>query len=67
MRQTGGSIAGRLFEPFVASKYDGMGPGLSISRSIIDAHDGQLIAEPSPGRGTVFRFSLPSGGAANVD
>jgi PAS domain S-box-containing protein len=58
-------IAGRLFEPFVSSKHDGMGLGLSISRSIIDAHDGQLIAEPNPGGGTVFRFTLPSGGVAN--
>ena len=60
-------IAGRLFEPFVSSKHDSMGLGLSISRSIIDAHDGQLSAEPNPGGGTVFRFTLPSGGAANDD
>jgi PAS domain S-box-containing protein len=60
-------IAGRLFEPFVSSKHDGMGLGLSISRSIIEAHDGQLTAEPNPGGGTIFRFTLPSGGAANGD
>jgi C4-dicarboxylate-specific signal transduction histidine kinase len=58
-----GDIAGRLFEPFVLSKHDGMGLGLSISRSIIEAHDGQLTAEPNPGGGTIFRFTLPSGGA----
>src|SRR6202166_2791872 len=62
-----GEIAGRLFEPFVSSKHDGMGFGLSISRSIIEAHDGRLIAEPNSGGGTVFRFTLPSGGAANGD
>jgi C4-dicarboxylate-specific signal transduction histidine kinase len=62
-----GDIAGRLFEPFVSSKHDGMGLGLSISRSIIEAHDGQLTAEPNPGGGTIFRFTLPSGGAANGD
>lgn len=62
-----GDIAGRLFEPFVSSKHDGMGLGLSISRSIIEAHDGQLKAEPNPGGGTIFRFTLPSGGAANGD
>src|SRR6202162_213582 len=62
-----GDIAGRLFEPFVSSKHDGMGLGLSISRSIIEAHDGQLTAEPNPGGGTVFRFTLPSGGAAKGD
>jgi signal transduction histidine kinase len=60
-------IAGRLFEPFVSSKHDGMGLGLSISRSIIEAHDGKLTAEPKPGGGTIFRFILPSGGAAHGD
>jgi signal transduction histidine kinase len=44
-----------------------MGLGLSISRSIIEAHDGQLIAEPNPGGGTIFRFTLPSSGAADDD
>jgi PAS domain S-box-containing protein len=62
-----GEIAGRLFEPFVSSKHDGMGLGLSISRSIIEAHDGQLTAEPNPAGGTIFRFTLPSSGAANGD
>jgi signal transduction histidine kinase len=62
-----GDIAGRLFEPFVSNKHDGMGLGLPISRSIIEAHDGQLTAEPNPGGGTIFRFTLPSGGAANGD
>ena len=58
-------IARRLFEPFVSSKHDGMGFGLSISRSIIEAHDGRLIAEPNCGGGTIFRFTLPSGGVAD--
>jgi PAS domain S-box-containing protein len=61
-----GDIAGRLFEPFVSSKHDGMGLGLSISRSIIEAHDGRLTAEPRPEGGTVFRFTLPGGGG-NAD
>ena len=58
-------IAGRLFESFVSSKHDGMGLGLSISRSIIEAHEGQLNAEPNPAGGTIFRFTLPSGGVAD--
>jgi PAS domain S-box-containing protein len=58
-------IAGRLFESFVSSKHDGMGLGLSISRSIIEAHEGQLKAEPNPAGGTIFRFTLPSGGVAD--
>ena len=60
-------IAGRLFEPFVSSKHDGMGFGLSISCSIIEAHDGQLIAERRPEGGTIFRFTLPRGGVADDD
>lgn len=58
-------IARRLFEPFVSNKHDGMGLGLSISRSIVEAHYGHLMTEPNPGGGTVFRFTLPSGGAAH--
>ena len=49
----------RVFEPFVSNKRDGMGMGLSISRSIIDTHGGRLWTEPRPGGGSVFRFTLP--------
>jgi C4-dicarboxylate-specific signal transduction histidine kinase len=49
----------RVFEPFYTTKTSGIGMGLSICRSIIDAHGGQLWAEPNDPRGTVFQFTLP--------
>jgi two-component system sensor kinase FixL len=51
-------IAERLFQPFVTTKRQGMGVGLSISRTIIEAHGGRLWAETIPGGGTVFRLTL---------
>jgi two-component system sensor kinase FixL len=51
-------VAERLFEPFVTTKPGGMGVGLSICRSIIEAHGGRLWVEPNPSGGTVFRFTL---------
>ncbi|MEJ8815757.1 PAS domain S-box protein [Variovorax ureilyticus] len=54
-------IADKLFEPFHTSKAQGIGMGLSISRSIIEAHGGQLWTVPNVPHGAVFRFSLPVG------
>ncbi len=51
-------VAERLFHPFVSTKASGMGLGLSIAHTIINAHDGKIWAEPSPMGGTQFHFSL---------
>src|SRR5262249_32871770 len=53
------TIRAQLFEPFVTTKVHGLGVGLSISRVIVEAHDGRLRAEDNPGGGTIFRFTLP--------
>jgi two-component system sensor kinase FixL len=52
-------IADQLFQPFVTTKRTGMGVGLSISRTIIEAHGGKIWVEANEGRGAVFRFTLP--------
>jgi PAS domain S-box-containing protein len=61
VRDNGEGIAepGRIFEPFFTTKQGGMGMGLAICRSILEAHDGSLWAESVDPRGTVFSFTLP--------
>jgi signal transduction histidine kinase len=64
VRDTGPGIApdhlGRVFEPFYTTKSSGVGMGLSICRSIIDAHGGRLWADANAPRGALFQFTLPS-------
>jgi PAS domain S-box-containing protein len=50
----------RLFDSFFTTKHEGMGLGLAIARSIIEAHQGQIWAENSSGGGAIFRVTLPS-------
>lgn len=48
----------QLFQPFVTTKRSGMGVGLSICRTVVEAHGGRIWAEPNRERGTIFRFTL---------
>ncbi len=51
--------AARLFQPFVTTKANGMGVGLSICRTIVEAHGGRIWTEPSPAGGASFHFTVP--------
>jgi signal transduction histidine kinase len=52
-------VADRVFEPFFTTKAKGSGLGLAIVRKIVDAHDGQIDLQSTPGRGTTIRVTLP--------
>ncbi|PPQ40134.1 PAS domain-containing sensor histidine kinase [Rhodopila globiformis] len=60
-------IEAQLFQPFVTSKPHGMGVGLSISRTIIEAHGGRLWAESNPAGGTIFRLTLKALSKEEID
>nr|WP_312890805.1 PAS domain S-box protein [Microvirga aerilata] len=51
-------VAAQLFQPFVTTKKHGMGVGLSICRTIVEAHGGKIWADSEQGRGTAFHFTL---------
>lgn len=55
-------VMARLFEPFFTTRSQGIGMGLPISRSIIEAHGGRLWAESAANQGSAFQFTLPIGG-----
>jgi len=64
VRDTGHGLSpeslSRLFEPFYTTKPEGVGIGLSICRSIIEAHGGRLWAIPREPQGALFQFTIPA-------
>jgi two-component system sensor kinase FixL len=60
-------IREELFSPFQSTKVEGMGIGLSISRTIVEAHGGRIWAEESLGGGAIFRFTLPRAQAPEAE
>lgn len=56
-------IADWIFDPFFTTKAEGLGMGLAISRSVVEAHEGRIWVSPNTPRGTIVRFRLPSNGA----
>jgi two-component system sensor kinase FixL len=60
-------IAEQLFQPFITTKRHGMGVGLSISRTIVEAHGGRIWVEPNPVGGTIFHFTLAAVNKGDVD
>ena len=62
----GDEVEQNLFQTFFTTKETGMGVGLSISRSIIEAHGGRMWAEANPSAGATFRFRLPAASSESL-
>ena len=62
-----GSKLDKIFEPFFTTKGEGLGMGLSICRSIVEAHGGRLWAENNPARGATFYFTVPVAARVEVE
>ena len=60
------AIAGALFTPFVTTKAHGLGIGLVIARTIIDAHGGTIAAQNNPDGGAIFTITLRRANAAAI-
>ncbi len=60
-------VRARLFQPFVTTKESGMGVGLSICRTIVEAHGGTIRADAGQSGGAVFRFTLPASAEGSID
>jgi two-component system sensor kinase FixL len=59
-------VAARIFEPFFTTKTNGMGMGLAISQTIIEAHGGDIWVESQAGQGTTFKLILPPAGMSKI-